>query len=252
MENDDAPVGRVLSRREAVSLIGVSGLAVLGARYLGAQHPRGHAATAAAAPRAQIAACVVRPQQTEGPYFVDEKLHRADIRADPADGSVRPGAPLDLTLNVSRIVAGACVPVAGAYVDIWQCDHSGVYSGVRDAQFDTRGKKFLRGYQVTDAGGNASFVTIYPGWYRGRAVHIHFKVRSAPTETRGYEFTSQLYFDDAVTDAVHALEPYAAMGSGRISNERDGIYRRQGGRSLMLDVLRKDDRFQGTFNLALS
>lgn len=249
MQNDDDVAGRILSRREAVSLIGVSGLALLGARYVEAQGRRSPSISAA---RPQVSACVVRPQQTEGPYFVDEKLHRADIRSDPADGSIRPGAPLELTLNVSRVVDGKCVPVPGAYVDLWQCDHSGVYSDVRDAQFDTRGRKFLRGYQVTDARGSASFVTIYPGWYRGRAVHIHFKVRSAPTETHGYEFTSQLYFDDALTAAVHALEPYASKGTGRIPNERDGIFRREGGRTLMVDLQRKGEGYAGTFQLALS
>ena len=248
MQNDDDTVGLVLSRREAVTLIGASGLALLGARYLPAQHGRAPAVGRGA----QLAACVVRPRQTEGPYFVDEKLHRSDIRSDPADGSIRPGAPLSLTLNVSRVVDGTCVPVAGAYVDLWQCDHSGVYSDVTDAQFNTTGKKFLRGYQVTDAKGAASFLTIYPGWYRGRAVHIHFKVRSAPSVTPGYEFTSQLYFDDALTAAVHAKAPYAALGAGRIPNERDGIFRREGGRSLLMDVAAKGDAYTGTFNLALS
>ena len=247
MQNDDDTVGQVLSRREAVTLIGASGLALLGARYLRAQ-----GSAPAVGRGAQLAACVVRPRQTEGPYFVDEKLHRSDIRSDPADGSIRPGAPLALTLNVSRVVNGACVPVTGAYVDLWQCDHAGVYSDVTDAQFNTRGKKFLRGYQVTDAKGAASFLTIYPGWYRGRAVHIHFKVRSAPSVTPGYEFTSQLYFDDALTAAVHAKQPYAALGAGRIPNERDGIFRREGGRSLLVDVAAKGDGYTGSFNLALS
>lgn len=249
MRNDDDPVGHVLSRREAITLIGTSGLALLGARYLGAQSPRRMTLDAGGV---QVAACVVRPEQTEGPYFVDERLHRVDIRSDPTDGSVSPGTPLELRFNVSRVVDGRCVPVPGAHVDVWQCDHSGTYSDVRDPRFDSTGRKFLRGYQVTDAAGAVAFTTIYPGWYQGRAVHIHFKVRSAPSVARGFEFTSQLYFDEGLTDAVHAKAPYAARGQRSVRNERDGIFRRQGGQSLILDVQPKGDGYTGTFNVAIA
>ena len=249
MLNDDDPVGRVLSRREAITLLGASGLTLLGVRHLGAQNPRRMTLSANGG---QVAACVVRPEQTEGPYFVDEKLHRVDIRSDPSDGSVSAGTPLELRLNVSRIVNGRCVPVPGAHVDIWQCDHAGVYSDVRDPRFDSTGRKFLRGYQVTDAAGAVVFTTIYPGWYQGRAVHIHFKVRSAPSAGRGFEFTSQLYFDEAMTDVVHAKEPYASRGQRTVRNNRDGIFRRQGGHSLILDVQPKADGYTGTFNVAIA
>lgn len=249
MLNDDDPIGRVLSRREAITLLGATGVALLGARYLGAQGPR---RMTLAGTGAQVAACVVRPEQTEGPYFVDEMLNRADIRADPSDGSVRPGAPLELRFNVSRVVDGRCVPVPGAHVDVWQCDHLGVYSDVRDPRFDSTGKKFLRGYQVADAAGAVAFTTIYPGWYQGRAVHIHFKVRSAPAAGRGFEFTSQLYFDESLTDVVHAKEPYASKGQRNVRNERDGIFRRQGGQSLILDVQPKGEGYAGTFNVAIA
>ncbi len=86
----------------------------------------------------------------------------------------------------------------GAIVDIWHCDAAGVYSDATDPGFNTVGKKFLRGYQVTDANGGVQFTTIYPGWYRGRTVHIHFKVRAKAKSGQSYEFTSQLYFDDAI------------------------------------------------------
>src|SRR5438477_1655102 len=88
-------------------------------------------------------ACVVRPAQTEGPYFVDERLNRSDIRSDPSNAGIplTPGAELHLTLGVYR-AGGACAPIAGALVDLWQCDALGVYSDVRDAagMFDTRGR----------------------------------------------------------------------------------------------------------------
>ena len=172
MLHDDAPEGRILTRRETLALLGSSSLFLLS---------RG--ALRAAAPATP--GCIARPEQTEGPYFVDEALDRSDIRSDPADGSVTPGARLDLTLNVSRIAKGACVPLAGAIVDLWHCDALGVYSDVRDPHFDTTGKKFLRGFQATDTNGAARFTTIYPGWYPGRAVHIHFKVRTAPKKAAG-------------------------------------------------------------------
>ena len=80
-------------------------------------------------------------------------------------------------------------------------------SDVTDPSFNSVGKKFLRGHQMTDAAGVARFTTIYPGWYPGRTVHIHFKIRTEPAAARGYEFASQLYFDDALTDRVHARDP---------------------------------------------
>ena len=138
---------------------------------------------------------------------------------------VKPGAPLQLAIVVSRIGPGAaCTPVEGAHVDLWQCDASGIYSGVRDPSFDTTGQQYLRGFQRTDATGTARFSTIYPGWYRGRTVHVHFKVRTEPSKARGHEFTSQIYFDDAFTDRVYAREPYAHMAHRTVRNEGDGIF----------------------------
>lgn len=203
--------------------------------------------------QAQTAPCVVVPEQMEGPYFVEEKLNRSDIRTDPGKGEARPGTTLEVALRVSRMGAtGGCTPLAGAMVDLWQCDAGGLYSDVRDTQvkFDTRGQKFLRGHQITDAQGLARFTTIYPGWYPGRAVHIHFKIRTNPAGQRGSDFTSQLYFDEALTDKVHAREPYVAKGRRNMTNEKDGIYR-NGGKQLMLRVAEKAGGYAGTFELAL-
>jgi protocatechuate 3,4-dioxygenase beta subunit len=91
------------------------------------------------------------------------------------------------------VVGGACVPLAGATVDVWQCDAVGAYSDVADRGFNTRGQNFLRGYQVTDANGLAGFTTLYPGWYQGRATHIHFKIRGTASSGGTYEFTSHGY-----------------------------------------------------------
>jgi protocatechuate 3,4-dioxygenase beta subunit len=202
---------------------------------------------------APMPGCVVRPQQAEGPYFVDKQLNRSDIRVDPADGSVRQGTPLRLVLTVSRIASSACEPLSGATVDIWHCDALGVYSDVLDrwgVGADTRGQKFLRGYQVTDGRGHVEFMTIYPGWYRGRTVHIHYKIRINPATERGYELTSQLYFDESVTDLVHTQAPYAAKGRRDVTNNRDGIFR-NGGHQLLLQLTKDAQGYAGRFDIGL-
>jgi len=257
MENDDRQIGHVVSRREAIILLSAAGASLIAGCSSGqtsaaattetadASNPRTANATSGGAPQG----CVVRPAQTEGPYFVDEKLNRSDIRSDPSDGSVRPGVPLELTFAVSQLGKGTCTPVAGAVVDVWHCDAAGVYSDVQDPSFDTRGKKYLRGYQVTDAAGRAKFTTIYPGWYQGRAVHIHFTVRTNPGAPTAHQFTSQIYFDEAVNDKVFAQAPYATKGE-RMRNGRDGIFRR-GGAALILPVTEAGNGYAGTFDIAL-
>lgn len=210
----------------------------------------GSASSASLAYAAALPSCIVRPEQTEGPYFVDEKLDRADIRVDPTDDSVRPGVPLRLQFNVSRISGGNCEALSGAIVDVWHCDAGGVYSDVRDSRSDTRGKKFLRGYQVTDTKGIAQFDTIYPGWYEGRAVHIHFKIRAGSASSRAREFTSQLYFDEAVTDRVHREMPYSHRGRRTTMNEGDFAYRR-GGNQLIPTLTRDRQGYRANFDIGL-
>ncbi len=165
--------------------------------------------------------CVLTAALTEGPYFVDERLNRSDIKSDPVTGLVSTGIPLGLTFNVSRNDNNACTPLTGAYVDVWHCDSAGVYSDVlgRGA-----GHRFLRGYQITNVTGAARFSTVYPGWYPGRAVHTHFKVRIIAGAATTYGFTSQFFFDEVLTDAVHAQSPYSAKGTRDTKNAQDGIY----------------------------
>jgi protocatechuate 3,4-dioxygenase beta subunit len=189
--------------------------------------------------------CTVRPQQTEGPYFVDEELNRSDIRSDPRTGALKNGTPLKLTLAVStQSGKNACSAVTGAQVDIWHCDAQGIYSDVLDPSFNTKGQKFLRGFQRTDSNGIVAFTTIYPGWYEGRAVHIHFKIRSA-----GHEFTSQIYFPDDLTDRVHAASYYRKPGH-RTRNRDDGIFT-SGGKDLILTPARTANGYAGTFSVGL-
>lgn len=193
----------------------------------------------------QTPRCIVRPQQTEGPYFVDERLNRSDIRSNPADGIVKEGAPLRLVFQVSQAGTQACTPLSGATVDVWHCDAQGAYSDVQDRFADTRGQQFLRGYQVTNSSGTAEFVTIYPGWYPGRTPHIHFKIRTAA----GAEFTSQLYFDDAVSDRVYAQAPYSVRQRNQ-TNAQDGIFR-NGGDQLLLALAEDGSGYVGRFEIGL-
>lgn len=241
MDLDDLPVGRVLSRREALAFPGATGALL----FFGCSD-----STASSTGGDPLTGCVVRPELTEGPYYVDEELNRSDIRSDPSDGSIRPGALLALTFNVSRASAGSCEPLANAIVDLWHCDALGVYSDVSDPGFNTAGKKFLRGYQVTGSDGVARFTTIYPGWYQGRAVHIHFKIRSSASSSSAYEFTSQLFFDDSLTDQVHAGAPYSTKGQRDMRNSEDGIYN-QGGSQLILNVAQTNEGYTAAFDIAL-
>lgn len=234
-----------IKRREMLGFLG--GTAVVS--LLGCQRQQSTATESAIAQTdlqtGDLPACVVKPQQTEGPYFVDEDLNRSDIREDKA------GVPLRLMFRVSQVSASTCAPLAGAVVDIWHCDAEGRYSDVSDRRFNTVGQTFLRGSQVTDAEGTVEFMTIYPGWYPGRTVHVHFTIRGADTAAQqGYEFTSQLYFDDALTDQVDAQAPYSSRGSRDIRNERDLIFQ-AGGEQLTLQLNPTEDGYTSTFDIGL-
>lgn len=231
----------LLSRRETLVLIGAASAGWL---------VGGWAKNVHALPGTPSSLCIVRPEQTEGPYFVDEQLHRSDIRIDPSNGHMKPGTPLALTLHVMRLSAGDCRPLPDAQVDIWHCDAQGIYSDVQDPDFNTVGKKFLRGHQMTNGQGEARFLTIYPGWYPIRTVHIHFKIRTAPVAQKTFEFTSQLYFPDEFTDRALANPPYSSNGARRIRNRQDFIFR-QGGEQLMLNPSATDSGYSSTFALAL-
>jgi protocatechuate 3,4-dioxygenase beta subunit len=233
------PPGRRFSRREMLALMGSASAALLGSGC-------GRSDLKAAVP-----GCIVRPEQTEGPYFVDEQLNRSDIRSEPSDNSVKPGTSLHLQFQVSRIDGASCDRLGGAVVDVWHCDALGVYSGVREnSRSDARGRKFLRGYQITNASGIAEFLTIYPGWYEGRAVHIHFKIRTEPATRRRYEFTSQLYFEESITDQVHMSPPYSSRGRRTTMNDDDFIFR-SGGKQLMPRLTKSAQGYAATFDIGI-
>ncbi len=256
LDNDDLPVGRILTRRDVVRLLG--GASAGGVLWLagcgGNQRPAAAGGSgAAAADSGAMAAldCAARPEMTPGPYFVDTGLTRTDIRTDGRTGEAQAGLPLALALVVSRIAAGACTPLAGAVVDVWHCNALGVYSGVRDPGFDTTGQTWLRGNQATDGGGRAAFTTIFPGWYPGRASHIHFTIR-APAAAGTYEFTSQLFFEEPLLTSIYtSAAPYTTKGDERRPrNTQDGIYRR-GGSQLVMRTERAGEGYRAEFRIGL-
>jgi protocatechuate 3,4-dioxygenase beta subunit len=224
-----------LTRRRALQLAGGLGLAAVIPACTGESSSSGTTAGTTTATDATAAPdCVLMPELTEGPYYLDLDLVRSDI----TEG--RPGLPLDLRVNV--VDAGSCEPIEGAAVDVWHCDAEGAYSGVQGAE----GETFCRGVQMTDASGLAEFRTVFPGWYTGRAVHIHIKVSADGDQTH----TGQLFFDPETLAAAYAAEPYAARGEPDQPNESDSIYRESGGVTV-IDVTVDGESSSGAVTLGI-
>ncbi len=210
---------RLIGRRSALRLLGGAGLAVIAACATeGATGTTATAGTSTSAGTGSTTAgagatttfggagtCVLIPEETEGPYPLDLSGDEAFFRSDISEG--RSGVPLTLTLSLVDVNA-SCAPLEGARIDVWHCDADGVYSGVSQPGNDTTGETFCRGIQLTDGNGQATFQTVYPGWYQGRITHIHFQVFL----DSGLAATSQIAFPEDVTDAVYAVEPYVAKG----------------------------------------
>jgi len=168
---------------------------------------------------AGLVKCVLTPELTEGPYYVAGEKIRRDI----TEG--KPGVALLLNLTVMN--ASTCALVKNAAVEIWHCDALGVYSG---AIANNPGTNFLRGMQRTNAKGVATFKTIYPGFYKGRAVHIHVKVHVGGTVVH----TGQFFFPAAVTNAVFARSPYKTHGTHPdTTNAQDSIFRNGGDKGML-------------------
>lgn len=167
--------------------------------------------------------CSTISEQTAGPYWVSEDINKADLRSD-----ISLGLPLDLTFRVvdarRSSLDSYCVPVGHARIDIWHCSHDGLYSD--ESILGTKGQKWLRGYQITNESGYASFYTIFPGWYIHRTVHVHLRVRLySENGTVSYDDFTQIYFDDAITDAIfQEVYPYNARGEKRDTNNSDDEY----------------------------
>ena len=208
-------------RREALALIGATGAALAAAcsgdlptsptetATGGATTTTTTTTTPSGGGAGTGAACAVTPSETAGPFPSLIDLFRSDIREGKS------GTQLDLALTIVN-TATSCAPLAGANVEIWQCDASGNYS-----QYGSeRAQTYLRGIQTTDANGQVRFTTIYPGWYQGRATHIHVEV----TRNGQVLKTTQIAFPDSVNADVHGSGVYASRGSNPTTNARDGIF----------------------------
>jgi protocatechuate 3,4-dioxygenase beta subunit len=241
MNDDDTRIrDGSLSRRSALAKLG--GLAAVtvggawGARELLVADDAEAAGTGPAAVASGLVSCVLAPEQTEGPYYVDD----AAVRRNVTEG--RPGVAL--TLHLTVVDASTCKPVQGAAVEIWHCDAGGTYSGT--SQQGTEDERFLRGVQRTDAKGLAIFRTIYPGWYQGRTVHIHTMVHIGGNVVH----TGQLYFSDAVTDAVYKRSPYSTRPNRNPRNSGDSIYR-NGGKRSTLKLVKSGSAYTGSITMGV-
>lgn len=204
-----------------------------GAAVLGALSVRGFAETAlAAVPSASARAALatstgcttLTEELTQGPFWVDEKLNRSDVRTDSVTGAVQAGVPLTLTINLQDAGAG-CDPQVGAYVDIWHANAQGAYSDVSGSgNPDNVGVDWLRGYQVSDGNGSVTFTTVMPGYYVSRTIHIHFRVRLTLADDSEVNFTSQLFFDESVNAAVLATSAYQKSQARDTVNSADQLY----------------------------
>ena len=234
-----------MSRREALGMIGAVGATVAAA--CGGETPISpsdvttSSTTTPTTPTTGAAACAVSPSETEGPYPSVTHFMRSDIR----EGSA--GIPLTLVLTVVN-VNNVCSPVANANVEIWQCDAAGHYSEYSQGGYDGRSQTFLRGTQTTDSAGRVTFTTVYPGWYQGRATHIHIEVTINGRSVK----VTQIAFPESVNAQVYSTGVYAARGNNPTSNSRDGIF--ADSLSSELAVLSGDTTsgFMGTYTVGIA
>jgi protocatechuate 3,4-dioxygenase beta subunit len=274
---DVPPFGAALTRRRVLGLLGTAGLgAVAAACGGGGSSSAGSANRSTSSSRASgngtattsgtsgangtgaTTSCVLTPEVTEGPYYINADL----VRSNVTEG--KPGTPLELAITV--LDADTCAPVRDAAVDIWHCDAEGIYSGFQAASTGgpgggggpgdgpgggggaTDATRYLRGTQVTGADGVATFQTIYPGWYQGRAVHIHMKVH-VNSSTR---HTGQLFFDDKLNDTVYEAAPYSSKGSPDMRNADDSIFQDAGAASAIVDMTPSGNGYRGTIAVGIN
>jgi protocatechuate 3,4-dioxygenase beta subunit len=265
--------GQRVSRRSLVAGIGSIGLGTLLAACSGSESSSGSGSSTASVTTSTGASTTVAPQTsttsdltslfaeantctltastTQGPYYFDADKIRGDIRED------RQGKRLRLAIKLQD--SEKCAPLGNAVVEIWHCDAAGLYSG---AESQSRGggggnppsggggqgggaadltptddKRYLRGAQVTNADGIVEFTTIWPGWYRGRTVHIHAMVHVSNQRV----LTTQVMFDEALNSKVFAEAPYAAHTGRDTFNSNDNIYRD----GMLLKVTEENDGYLG-------
>jgi protocatechuate 3,4-dioxygenase beta subunit len=198
-------------------------------------------------------ACVLTSEQEEGPFYIDY----GQVRRDITEG--KPGVPL--RVQIALVHAKRCTPLSKAALDIWHCDAGGLYSGFKDSHLggpfgrppgpppgerDGHGpppmmhqpmdeSRFLRGMQSTDDSGMAEFVTIYPGWYQGRTIHIHLKVHMDGHVAH----TGQLFFPEDISNRIAHIQPYAKHRDVHLTTQdEDHVFGSEHGASGMLTLNR--------------
>ncbi|GLQ55690.1 intradiol ring-cleavage dioxygenase [Devosia nitrariae] len=200
-----------LNRREVLSLVAVTAAGGTLMSQTAFAEETSAGGTQGLLPGADV--CVITPEVTEGPYYFDPALERVDI----TEGL--PGVPIRVRLQV---VDGSCQPMPGARVDIWHASADGIYSGYANQPggIDATGETFMRGTLFADDAGTVEFASIYPGWYRGRTTHIHFKVFLDETNV----LTGQLFFPDELSEHIYSnTSPYNARAERDTLNSNDSI-----------------------------
>jgi protocatechuate 3,4-dioxygenase beta subunit len=226
---------------------------------VGAAAPSSPTTTTAAdaTPAAAAAVCTLTKEMTEGPYYLDGALVRADVTEGKA------GIPLKLALTV--VNDSTCAVIPNALVEIWHCDALGEYSGYvgNNGHSEPDDGTFLRGGVLTNSAGLANITTIYPGWYRGRCVHIHVKVHTGVTLTSDGSFTGgselhtgQLFIDETITTAVAKISPYSTNTVTRTTLAQDSIYDEGGAASGLMTLTAlgcsTSSGYTGTLTLGVS
>jgi protocatechuate 3,4-dioxygenase beta subunit len=197
---------RLLTRREAIGAVSAAGAAFA---FGCGDTPTGPTSTAASAAASTNAACTVTPSETVGPFPSLVDLFRSDIREGKS------GTVLALTIRVVN-AANGCAAVPNVNVEIWHVDAAGDYSQYGSQTTQT----FLRGIQTSNASGEVTFTTIYPGWYQGRATHIHVEVSMAGRSVKA----THIAFPESINNSVHTSGVYSSRGTNPMSNLSDGIF----------------------------
>lgn len=219
----------------------------LGVMAVGAVLPARRASGSTGLAASPAGDCWLTPAETEGPFYFNANLIRQDIRTDVDTGEYHDGLPLQMTISV---INPACIPIPNVLVDIWHCDKDGVYSGYVNQGHNEIGEDYMRGIQPTDSNGQCSFITSYPGWYPGRATHVHFKVRINST----IYVTSQWAFLDSVNNTVHQTPLYAGRGINPTTNSEDGIFGSATPLHQIMDCVPNEETggYDGTFTIGIA
>lgn len=191
--------------------------------------------------------CWLTPAAVEGPFYFNPNLVRQDIRTDVDTGTLHTGLQLNMTFTIIDI---NCNPIPNVLVDVWHADKDGLYSGYVQPGGNTVGQDFMRGIQMTDANGQCLIITSYPGWYPGRATHIHFKVRLNSTTY----ITSQFCFLDSVNNTVYATPLYSGRGPNPTTNASDGIFHNADPQYLRMEMTPNvtTGGYDGTYTIGVS